>query len=306
MSLPRVPSRLAFTLVELLVVIAIIAVLIALLVPAVQQVRGAAARTQCQSNLKQVGLALQSFHDSNKHFPPGYTSGVDAMGNDTGPGWGWAAYILPNLEQPAVYNAIQFGQPIEVAANAGARVTPLQVYLCPADAAPPIWTVNKHDAAGNPTGVICTVASANYIGVFGVSEPGVDGEGIFYRNSAVSMKDVTDGTSNTMMVGERSQVLCQATWVGAVTGATLIPPPGSPAPFEDANSAGMILGHTFEGVAGPGSVDTEINGFSSPHNQGAFFLFVDGHVQFLATSLDHIVYKALSTRAGGEPLTGDY
>ncbi len=302
----RLAKRGAFTLIELLVAIAIIAVLIALLVPAVQQVRAAAARTQCQNNLKQLGLALQAYHDGNKYFPPGYTSGVDSQGNDTGTGWGWAAYILPQLEQGALYGMIRFNQPIEAAVNSGARVTPVTVYVCPADGAPPTWTVNKHDSAGNPMGTICSVATANYIGVFGVSEPGVDGEGIFYRDSKINLQDVTDGTSTTLMVGERYQRWCEATWVGAVTGATQIPPSGSPAQFEVGNSAGMILGHTFEGTGGPGTPDTEINGFASLHAGGAHFLFVDGHVQFLRTAMDHTLYKALSTRAGGEPVQGDF
>src|SRR5436853_6867871 len=99
MNVAKPMVRRGFTLIELLVVIAIIGVLIALLVPAVQQVRAAAARTQCQNNLKQIGLALQSYHDANRSFPPGYNSAYDALGNDTGPGWDWAAYLLPQMEQ---------------------------------------------------------------------------------------------------------------------------------------------------------------------------------------------------------------
>src|SRR6478609_9116964 len=115
-------ERRAFTLIELLVVIAIIAVLIALLLPAVQQAREAARRTQCRNNLKQIGLALHNYHDAYQLFPPGY---VDRNGNpdltpdnDLGPGWGWASFILPQLDQGNVYNQINFNIGVGLGSNA--------------------------------------------------------------------------------------------------------------------------------------------------------------------------------------------
>jgi prepilin-type processing-associated H-X9-DG protein len=134
----------------------------------------------------------------------------------------------------------------------------------------------------------------------------VDGEGIFFRNSNVTIADITDGTSQTMMVGERSFRWCQATWVGSVMDASMVPPPGSPALAGEWNGCGFVLGHTFEGSGGPGSPGTEVNGFSSQHTGGSNFLFADGHVQFIQMSMDHPVYKALSTRAGGEVVGGEY
>jgi len=302
---PQPPCPSGFTLIELLVVIAIIGILMALLLPAVQKIREAAARMQCSNNLHQIGLALHNYHDAARSFPPGYVSGFTSAGDDTGPGWGWAALILPQMEQQPLYNSLQLALPIEAPANAG-RVAVIKPYVCPSDTAPPTWTVTKYDVAGNPVGAICDVASANYVGVFGITEPGVDGEGVFSRNSAIRIADITDGTSQTLTVGERSFRWATATWVGAVTGASMVPAPGSPAPPGFWNSSGTVLGHTFEGTGGPGSPGTEVNGFTSRHPQGANFVFADGHVQFLPASMNHQVYEALSTRAGGETVGGDF
>jgi prepilin-type processing-associated H-X9-DG protein len=146
----------------------------------------------------------------------------------------------------------------------------------------------------------------NVLASFGITEPGVDGEGIFFRNSKIRVADITDGTSLTLMVGERSFRWCQATWVGAVTEASMVPSPGSPGQPGVWNSSGFVLGHTFEGIGGPGSPATEINGLSSQHTQGSNFVFADGHVQFLSVTMNHQVYMALSTRAGGEAVEGDF
>ncbi|HZZ82078.1 MAG TPA: DUF1559 domain-containing protein, partial [Gemmataceae bacterium] len=229
-------TRFGFTLVELLVVIAIIAILIALLVPAVQKVRETAARAQCTNNLKQIGLALQNYHDTKKAFPAGYVSEVDSANNDTGPGWGWGVAILPQLEQQNLLASIVQSQPIEASVNSGARLQSLAVFRCPSDNAPQIWTASQYDALGTPTKAICDVASANYLGVYGVGEPGVDGDGIFFRNSSIRILDITDGSSQTLMVGERAFALAPATWTGAVTNAEIYPD----------NSSNMVLAHTGE------------------------------------------------------------
>src|SRR5437868_3103902 len=127
--------RPGFTLIELLVVIAIIAILIGLLVPAVQKVREAAARMQCTNNLKQIGLALHGYHDSNKALPPGYCDSAPWPNQDAGPGWGWASFILPNLEQSALGRQCDCNQ--NVGSNAApipaVRSTVLPIFVCPSD-----------------------------------------------------------------------------------------------------------------------------------------------------------------------------
>ncbi len=169
MNMNRITAgrRPAFTLIELLVVIAIIAVLVALLLPAVQQAREAARRSQCVNNLKQLGLALQNYHDMHRLFPPGYVSNFDTSGNDTGPGWGWAALLMPCLDQMPLYNQINFSLPVESVQNAAPRLATIASELCPSDAGmqPNWWAVSRNFATGAVQQKICQVASSNYVGM---------------------------------------------------------------------------------------------------------------------------------------------
>lgn len=303
----HVARRRGFTLIELLVVIAIIGILVGLLLPAVQQAREAARRTQCRNHLKQIGLALHNYHDMLQTFPPGYISLFDAAGNDTGPGWGWSSFLLPQLEQSSLYNQINFNVGIEHSANSAVRLQKMPTFLCPSDSAPNRWQTAKRDlSTGAFQSNICEVASANYVAVFGTFEPGVDGDGVFFRNSNIKFRDLTDGSSSTLMVGERSFRLGEATWTGAVTGAVIIPD-GSDGvgtgPPESA--ASLILGHSGDGYS-PGDRRSHVNQFYSLHSGGVNFLFADGHVSFLSSSLDYRVYQALTTRASGESVSDGY
>ena len=295
-------TRKGFTLVELLVVIAIIGLLLALLLPAVQAAREAARRTQCFNNLKQIGLGLQNYHDAAHCFPPGYLSAFDSSGNDTGPGWGWAAFILPQLEQASVQRILDFNLPVEHPLNARGRIASLSVFRCPSDPSIPTWQVDTGPPNNTP---ICSIAVANYVGVFGTTEPGVDGDGMFFRNSQINLRDITDGTSNTLMVGERSMLLGPATWAGAVANAVLVPDPtdgvGTGPPEND---SGMVLGHTGDGF-GPGERASHVNQFYSLHDGGGVqFLFADGHASFLNSSMAYRAYRAMTTRAGHEAISG--
>jgi prepilin-type processing-associated H-X9-DG protein len=228
--------------------------------------------------------------------------------------------ILPHLEQQPLFNQIRFDFPIQHPAHVTVRSTTLSVFVCPSDNMARNWMAASGEvwiyggrvySASSP---ICDVAGSNYVGVFGIGEPGVDGDGVFYRDSAVAYREITDGLSNTIAVGERSTNLNlgrgQATWVGAVPGADFWS--CAPNPYESdggvcvhEDGSGMILGHTGEGH-GPGDPTGDVNQFLSRHDRGAHFVFCDGHVRFLRGSIAYPVYKALSTRASGEVISNDY
>src|SRR6516162_4179896 len=145
--------RHALTLVELLVVIAIIGMLIGLLLPAVQKIRETASRLSCSNNLRQIGLACHNFHDTNLSLPPAYVASsywFDGA-TDTAPGWGWAAFILPQIEQDNLYRSINFALPIQAPQNAAAIQEMIKLYLCPSD----LWLgpFTVADGFGNPLAV---------------------------------------------------------------------------------------------------------------------------------------------------------
>ena len=205
----RQPLR-GFTLIELLVVIAIIAILVALLLPAVQQAREAARRSSCKNNLKQIGVALHNYHDTFSVLPPGYivrNISATAMASmetaQNGPGFAWGTMILPQLEQAALYDAMNFNLNAHEIPNIDLARTSISTFLCPSDPAPTTFTVT--DGSSNNY----ELASANYVGVIGYGNvsmtPGRPmGKGVFYRNSNTKLRDLTDGTSNCMLVGERA------------------------------------------------------------------------------------------------------
>ena len=297
-----------FTLVELLVVIAIIGILVSLLLPAVQAARESGRRTQCSNNFKQIGLALHNYHDRLKVFPPGYLENLDSQGKELGPGWGWMAMLLSDIEQNNLQNQIDMTVGIEQTKNANQRTIVISTLLCPSDGTMrQPWDATKRDlSSGQPQGTICSLAAANYVGMFGTSEPGVNGDGMFFRNSKLGFQSVTDGTSNTIAVGERAFALGEASWVGAVTGAVLVPDSSDgigTGPPEDSSS--IILGHAGDGYP-PADRRSHVNQFYSFHPGGTQFVFVDGHVSFLSKTMNYSTYRALATRAGNEVVGNDF
>ncbi|HEY7310704.1 MAG TPA: DUF1559 domain-containing protein [Gemmataceae bacterium] len=299
-------NRRGFTLIELLVVIAIIGVLIGLLLPAVQKVRESASRLKCKNNLKQIGLALHGYHDRNNGFPPGYFSNVNPDNSDAGPGWGWAAFLLDDLEQTNLKRQIRFDLQISDPANTAARTMPLSVFVCPSEMR--IGTFTVVDAGGN---ALCDVARGNYVGmngVLGVSSDAGDNNGAFLRNRAMRIADISDGLSNTLFVGERCTSMSSSTWTGAVTSG-VVPAVRYPAPADQLANAeaapALVLSHGSRDHIPNNAIVFDADATASFHVSGVNFLFGDGSVHSVTNSINGLVYEGLLTRAGGEPVTGD-
>jgi prepilin-type N-terminal cleavage/methylation domain-containing protein/prepilin-type processing-associated H-X9-DG protein len=296
-------ARNAFTLIELLVVMAIIAVLLGLLVPAVQKVRGTAARIQCANNLRQIGLACHNRHDTLGAFPPGYYA--YAPYPDTTPGWGWGAYLLPFLEQEPLYRQLNFSQPVQFSP---AIQTVVKVFLCPSDNYPDSFTIV--DGSLSP---LCQAAPSSYAATVGSDASEVDDfacNGVFYRNSRTRMGDIADGTSQTVLVGDRAWQQTKGTWAGAPSGAITQAGPLNPWPYATGPAPCLVLAHN-NWINIRTDADGGLDDFSSNHSGGANILFADGAVHFVrsitADGQEHRDFWALGTRAGGEVITAlDY
>ncbi|WP_050986151.1 DUF1559 domain-containing protein [Schlesneria paludicola] len=288
----------AFTLIELLVVIAIIAVLIALLLPAVQQAREAARRTQCRNNQKQIGLALHNYHDIYNTLPPGVVHKVGNQNVAALGSYGWGTFLLPQLEQANLFNAMQtngvdLDQLLRNTANPDAQSLTkktMPFYRCPSDTAPDLNSKREWDTPysaffGNQP---VYLATANYVGVSGSrwSTPenwivsSQDPFGTFWGDSAVKFRDITDGLSNTFIVGERDwQLGWAANWVGQrnYTGTGI---------WGSRQNLAILNVKINDPVLQPNGNPAVSRGFSSRHSGGANFLFADGRVQFISENID--------------------
>jgi prepilin-type N-terminal cleavage/methylation domain-containing protein/prepilin-type processing-associated H-X9-DG protein len=313
-------DRQAFTLIELLVVIAIIGTLMGLLMPAVQKVRETANRLGCGNNLRQIGLACQNYHDTLGTLPPGYRASYTYFdgASDTWPGWGWAAFLLPQLEQEPLYRSINFSLPINAPQNAAAVQSIIKTYLCPSD----VWSPDPSvvpDGFGNP---LVSAAPSSYAACCGGDESdtfGPGGQGVFYRNSRTRLSDITDGTSQTILVGDRSWGNAQGIWAGAAAGGVILRGRLNPCPGNSAASypaATLVLAHSHLNNA---TTDTDggLDDFSSKHTGGSNFVFADGSVHFIRSvssdipgggyTADSLALQALGTRAKNDVSVGlDY
>jgi prepilin-type N-terminal cleavage/methylation domain-containing protein/prepilin-type processing-associated H-X9-DG protein len=301
-----------FTLIELLVVVSIIAVLIGLLLPAVQQAREAARRAQCANNLKQIGIALHNYHGSVDVFPSGYVSTVPpGVLNypELGPGWAWGAVILNQLEQAPIYAAINFSAQITEPASLTARTSVVSVFLCPSST--PTGPVSLFASENGPV-AISDLAASQYLASAGQGEieevPGTN-NGVFYRNSQIGLRQILDGSSQTLMLGERSRNLADATWVGAIPALFACTNPDWSV-HDCATSNVMVLANTGPWpdepwVNVPNHKGAKADDFWSLHPGGCNFLLCDGSVRFIKETVNPVVFSALATRAGGEVVGGD-
>lgn len=286
-----------FTLIELLVVIAIIAILIALLLPAVQQAREAARRTQCKNHLKQIGLALHNYHDVYLVFPPGRTSLQIAVYS----GHSTQTFLLPYLDQAPLYNSLNVNVPFHVSPNFNQPgLVRIPAYLCPSNIVLEgvNWTGGTNPAPGANSnedtarvhyeGIADSLTHGRFAALSLVME---NGDGMFFRNSRVGTQDVTDGTSNTLAFCEIvaqgpatyscCSWLCYADGIGTVNGIN--------APWRSTVNRQYPLQHDMWGgnaFAGPASY----------HTGGAHFAMADGAVRFLSENISQITLAALTTR----------
>jgi prepilin-type N-terminal cleavage/methylation domain-containing protein/prepilin-type processing-associated H-X9-DG protein len=315
-------SRRAFTLIELLVVVAIIAILIGLLLPAVQKVRESANRLKCQNNMRQLGLALHNFHDTNHAFPAsGWTTA--GIGNPSGKYVGWRPLTLPFIEQENLQKLYDFNSNWWEGTNPVAAAVPVKTYQCPSTAT----RKEVLSAIAKPPRPAMTfsnpIAPTDYEAIMGVQHGSVNPHlpspiytaenrfSVMHRNSANRFADITDGTSSTIMVVE-----CAArplVYRNGRADASLNNDQGigwadseGPFSFDGARSDG-----TLEGCGPAGGCTATMNRKNdnepySFHPGGGNFLFADGSVRFIRESVDIRTFAALLTRAAGEVVSSDF
>lgn len=314
-----------FTLVEVLVVIAIIGLLVALLLPSIQQSRASARRVQCINSLKQIGLAMHNYHDAHSSLPPGYITNLPQDVNASERShWGWGAMILPQLEQSALYNQLEIGKKslhenLATPEGLAALTTPMPAFRCASDTGP---ALNNFDAtiSDNPADPEAAwynrhvtsdgtdriaIATSNYVMVACSSistTPIVDftaygpATGVGFQNSFIKFSDVTDGASNTLLVGERCFRFGNLN-VGSANALGFSSQTNTPGSRGGIKTGGIcVLGIPHSGINWTSDLRVhQARAFHSLHPGGAHFLFCDGSVRFVS---ENIQYNSTTNASG--------
>ncbi len=325
-------GRRGFTLIELLVVIAIIAILVALLLPAVQQAREAARRAQCKNNLMQVGLAITNYEMQYERLPPGTIDTKGPIQSVEGGGYhmSWIVQILPHLDQSNVYNKFDFSKSVYDPANAIPRSAQVGTVLCPSEPGPSTLPIPERPGAGGmagmggpggapgmamaPAGIAGSgargdsIALSSFAAMHNDLEVPIDtnNDGTFYLNSALQSRDIPDGMSHTIFIGEKLRTNDDLGWASGTratlrnTGATK-PIAGGGAAMTTIGIAKPQFGVPPVPVASPLIVGV----FGSNHTGGAHFGIGDGSVRFISQNIDAVTFQLLANRKDGE-IVGEF
>lgn len=274
--------RNGFTILELLVVFLVISILLGLLLPAINAARETARQVRCKNNLYQIGIALQNYHNVYTKFPSGLRTDLEEES-----AFGWAASILPFLGQINTSHQIEFQESVDSPPNLQASSSTPEVFQCPSDLSTQRFELFEelegHESGGTESKVVLIeLPNSNYIGVFGFTDPdntlGQNGEGAFVINRWCSFNDFRRGSSNTIVVGERTARKLPSTWFGVM--------------MEGEDAAGRILGNAYLGPNRPDSDECE---FDSRHPGLVNFLWGDCHVKSIHNQIDKTVYRKTST-----------
>jgi prepilin-type processing-associated H-X9-DG protein/prepilin-type N-terminal cleavage/methylation domain-containing protein len=280
------------TVLELLVVIAVVGIIVGLLLPALMSAREAARRMQCTNNLREIGLAVQQYHQTTNRLPEAWTEASDGTS-----GYGWAVRLLPYLEEADLQRSIHSTRPIVASENDRLRSTRLSFMLCPSDIAEETFELypEKESTYVSDTSIgssantaiaqpLVRLPAANYVGVFGTVEaddsyPAPLGDGPIIFGRRIQLCELERGLSHTLLVGERTAAMAPSTWLGVT--------------FRGEDAACRLVGSA---ITAPNCVACDECEFASRHSGGANFVWADGHVGLVMDDIDAMEYQRLSKR----------